>query len=156
MQYLIKMNKCPWIIREYILLQKLWTICGANTHSRRKTYPVRYAPQNVHMCTICDAKRANTNFLRYGRFAVYSAPEKGASIDNLPALIVGREIEKIVQIVIQAWNFQEIIFRPCRFQKWSGPKNISAHSRWPPFSKWPPYKFAVHPSSFIPIFCTDL
>jgi hypothetical protein len=45
------------VYTEYILTQKIWTICDAKTHSRRKTYQVRYAPQNVHMCTICDDLR---------------------------------------------------------------------------------------------------
>jgi hypothetical protein len=56
-------------------------------------------------------------------------------VKNSPYSGAGNKVSaaKIVQIVIQAWNFQEIIFRPCRFQKWSWPKNISAYSRWPPF-----------------------
>jgi hypothetical protein len=54
----------------YILIQKIWTICDAKALSRRKTYQVRYAPQNVQMCTICDAKRPHAYVLRYGRFAV--------------------------------------------------------------------------------------
>jgi hypothetical protein len=58
------------VYNEYILIQKKWTICGAKAHSRRKTYQVRYAPQNVHMCTICAAKRPYAYVLRYGRFAV--------------------------------------------------------------------------------------
>jgi hypothetical protein len=36
------------VYNEDILIQKIWTICDAKTHSRRKTYQVRYAPQNVH------------------------------------------------------------------------------------------------------------
>jgi hypothetical protein len=39
------------VYNEYILIQKIWTICDAKTYSRRKTYQVRYAPQNVHMAT---------------------------------------------------------------------------------------------------------
>jgi hypothetical protein len=55
------------VYNELILIQKIWTICDAKTHPRRKTYQVRYAPLNVHMCTICDAKRPHAYVLRYGR-----------------------------------------------------------------------------------------
>jgi hypothetical protein len=64
------------VYNEYILIQKIWTICDPKTHSRRKTYQVRYAPQNVHMCTICAAKRPHAYVLRYGRLiaVLHSSP----------------------------------------------------------------------------------
>jgi hypothetical protein len=84
-----KTNKSN-VCNEYILIQKIWTICDAKTHSRRKTYQVRYAPQSVHMCTICDAKRPHAYVLRYGRFAVLQG--NMVTSDDVPLIILGGSV----------------------------------------------------------------
>ena len=110
---------CKQLLDCYLNLHLKFGAILSNNYKDMTLYPHIY--QNVH----CNLLQKKTSVYRNG-------------------LLVERDTEKILHLMIQAWNFHHIFITPQALKNDSWPLRIRPFSSWPPKTKWPTFRWGVY------------